>query len=78
MPTIAVDVPSSVFDSMVKSASWLTDEETWKTMCAAFPTQQASYPNLIREAVLKKKGEGYRFVMLYAVKEERMQILQLQ
>lgn len=78
MPTIAIDVPPVVFDQLVKSSSWLMDEEMWKEICAAFPTQQASYPQQIKEAVLKKKADGFRFILLYAVKEERMQLLQIQ
>lgn len=79
MPTIVIDVGSTVFDSMVKSSSWLHDEDAWKPISAGFPSQHhsSSYPQQIREAVLKKKAEGAKFVMLFNVKDDRVQLLNL-
>ncbi|KAJ7650439.1 kinase-like domain-containing protein [Roridomyces roridus] len=75
MPILAVDVLPAVFDSMVKSPAWLCDEEAWKALAAAFPPQQGAYAQQVREAVLKRKGEGHRYILLFAVREERVQLL---
>ncbi|KXN81004.1 Serine/threonine-protein kinase gcn2 [Leucoagaricus sp. SymC.cos] len=77
MPTIAVDVTSDVFDLMVKNPSWITDEEAWKPIFAAIPPQLSAYANQIREAVGKKKVEGHHYVLLFAVRDERVQLLDL-
>lgn len=71
VPIIAVDVSDSVFDQMTKSTAWLTDENAWKALVAHFPTSQSSYAHQIREAVLRRKADGCRFLILFAVKEER-------
>lgn len=77
MPTVAVDVPPDVFDSMVRNPSWVTDEEVWKPLAAAFPPQTSAYAHQIREAVAKRKTEGHRYVLLFAVREEKVQLLDL-
>ncbi|KAJ6593628.1 kinase-like domain-containing protein [Mycena capillaripes] len=77
MPILAVDVLPAVFDAMIKSAVWLTDEEVWKALAAAFPVQQWAYAQQVREAVVKRKAEGHRYILLFAVREERVQLLTL-
>jgi translation initiation factor 2-alpha kinase 4 len=77
MPILAVDVLPSIFDAMIKSAAWLTDEETWKALAAAFPVQQWAYAQQVREAAVKRKAEGYAYILLFAVREERVQLLKL-
>ncbi len=77
MPTIAVDVSPDVFDAMIKNSSWVTDEEAWKPLAAAMPPQTSAYAHQIREAVAKRKTEGHHYVLLFAVREERVQLLQL-
>ncbi|KAF8170288.1 kinase-like domain-containing protein [Mycena galopus ATCC 62051] len=77
MPILAVDVLPAVFDAMIKSAVWLTDEEVWKALSAAFPVQQWAYAQQVREAVVKRKTEGHRYILLFAVREERVQLLKL-
>ncbi|EKM74744.1 hypothetical protein AGABI1DRAFT_109872 [Agaricus bisporus var. burnettii JB137-S8] len=77
MPTVAVDVSTDLFDLMVKNANWVTDEEAWKPLAAAFATQTPAYANQIREAVAKRKAEGHRYVLLFAVKEDKVQLLDL-
>ncbi|KAJ7874765.1 kinase-like domain-containing protein [Mycena olivaceomarginata] len=77
MPILAVDVLPAVFDAMIKSAAWLTDDEIWKALAAAFPVQQWAYAQQVREAVLKRKTEGHRYILLFAVREERVQLLKL-
>lgn len=77
MPTVAVDVPPNMFDAMVRNASWVTDEEAWKPLMAAFPPQTSAYAHQVREAVAKRKAEGHHYVLLFAVREERIQLLDL-
>jgi eukaryotic translation initiation factor 2-alpha kinase 4 len=77
MPTIAIDVAPPIFDSLVKNSSWVSDEEAWKTLCSGLQSATWAYLQQIREVVLKRKSEEYRWILLYAVKEERMQLLQL-
>ncbi|KAG1908872.1 kinase-like domain-containing protein [Suillus fuscotomentosus] len=77
LPMLAVDVPNAVFDTLVKNASWITDEETWKGITASMPTIYMTYAQQIREAAAKRKAEGFPYLLLYATREERMQILTL-
>ncbi|KAJ6497813.1 kinase-like domain-containing protein [Mycena sanguinolenta] len=77
MPILAVDVLPAVFDEMIRSAGWLTDEEVWKSIAAGFPVQQWAYAQQVREAVVKRKTEGHRYILLFAVREERVQLLKL-
>jgi len=77
MPTIAMDVPADVFDSMVRNPKWVNDDEAWKTLSATFPPQTSAYAYQIREAVAKRKVEGHPYVLLFAVRDERVQLLNL-
>ncbi|KAG1802496.1 kinase-like domain-containing protein [Suillus variegatus] len=77
LPMLAVDVPNAVFDTLVKNASWITDEETWKGITASMPTIYMTYAQQIREAAAKRRAEGFPYLLLYATREERMQILTL-
>lgn len=77
MPTVAVDVSPDLFDVMVRNSNWVTDEEAWKPLAAAFAPQTSAYANQIRDAVAKRKAEGHRYVLLFAVKEDRVQLLDL-
>jgi translation initiation factor 2-alpha kinase 4 len=77
LPMLAVDVPNAVFDTLMKNASWITDEETWKGITASMPTVYMAYAQQIREAAAKRKVEGFPYLLLYATREERMQILTL-
>lgn len=77
MPTLAVDVPAAVFDLMTRSSAWITEEEPWKSLLSAFPTPQPAYANQIRDAVAKRKAEGHRFILLFAVREDRVQLINL-
>jgi eukaryotic translation initiation factor 2-alpha kinase 4 len=77
MPTVAVDVPSTVFDAMTRNSSWVTEDEAWRQIANGVPTQHSPYAHQIREAVIKKKDEGHRFVLLFAVREEKVHLLNL-
>ncbi|KAF5376991.1 hypothetical protein D9615_007308 [Tricholomella constricta] len=76
LPTLAVDVPPAVFDAMTRSSAWITEDEPWKSILSVFPTPHA-YAHQVREAVAKRKAEGHRFLVLFAVREERVQLLNL-
>ncbi|KAG1724557.1 kinase-like domain-containing protein [Suillus lakei] len=77
LPMLAVDVPNAVFDTLMKNTSWITDEESWKGITASMPTVHLAYAQQIREAAAKRKAEGFPYLLLYATREERMQILTL-
>lgn len=62
---------------MTRSGSWIADEEAWKIVLNMFPAQNTAYAQQIREAVAKRRTEGQRFLILFAVREERVQILAL-
>jgi eukaryotic translation initiation factor 2-alpha kinase 4 len=74
IPTIAIDVPSHVVDSLTQR-SWLSDDDAWRNILSAISNQP--YANLVKETILRKKAEGHRFVLLFAVREERLQVLTL-
>ncbi|THH28609.1 hypothetical protein EUX98_g5583 [Antrodiella citrinella] len=78
MPIIGVDVPPAIFEEMSKNTNWITDEEAWKSLQAAFPTSYISYAQQVRETVIKRKMDGVKFVVLFAVREGRASLLQLQ
>ena len=77
MPTIAIDIPGVIFDVICKSASWLTEEEIWKGMIGVFPTGQSGYATQVREAFMKRKNEGWSWVLAFGVKEERVGLVPL-
>ncbi|PFH46932.1 hypothetical protein AMATHDRAFT_7250 [Amanita thiersii Skay4041] len=79
LPILAVDVNPTVFDAMTRSQSgWITDEEAWKTVVNSFPSTLTAYAQQIREAAAKRRAEGHRWMILFAVREERVQLLNLQ
>lgn len=75
MPILAVDVPPASFDLMAKGTAWIFEEEPWRTIVNSFAPHQTSYAVQLREAAAKRKAEGCAFLLLFAVKEGRMQIL---
>lgn len=77
LPILAVDVPTSLFDAMMKSTTWITDDEAWKVIIGSFAPSHSAYAWQLREAVGKKKSDGYQFVLLFAVREERVHLLTL-
>ncbi|KAJ7121639.1 hypothetical protein C8R44DRAFT_622584 [Mycena epipterygia] len=74
MPILAVDVLPAVFDAMIKSTAWLTDEEIWNLEGAGGGW---AYARQVCEAAMKCKAEGYPYILLFAVREERVQLLKL-
>jgi translation initiation factor 2-alpha kinase 4 len=77
MQVLAVDVPPPVFDSLVKDSAWLTDDDLWRSISNAFPVGQAGYAQQVREAAFKRRAEGHKFLVLVAVKEEKVGLLTL-
>ncbi|EJC97866.1 uncharacterized protein FOMMEDRAFT_143407 [Fomitiporia mediterranea MF3/22] len=77
LPALAIDVPPTVFDALSRSDTWIADDDAWRAILPGFPTQHISYANQIREAVSRRKSEGVDLLMLFAVKEERMALLNL-
>lgn len=77
MPMLGVDVTSTVFDSMTKSSTWISDDEAWKAIAADFPASSYSYAQQLREQVRQRKLESHPFLLLYSVRDERVQLVKL-
>ncbi|KAI0653862.1 Serine/threonine-protein kinase [Cubamyces menziesii] len=75
--TIAVDVPTAVFDEMAKNANWLTSEEALRTIAAGLAAQYGNYAYQIRDTILRQKMDGQRYVLLYGIRQERIALLTL-
>ncbi|KAI0083455.1 hypothetical protein BDY19DRAFT_998561 [Irpex rosettiformis] len=75
IPIVAVDVPIPIFEEMSKNTSWINDENALKPLLTSMSAQQSIYVTQVRDAVLKKKGDDCKFVILFAVKEERASLL---
>ncbi|KAF8883813.1 hypothetical protein BD779DRAFT_1674349 [Infundibulicybe gibba] len=75
IPMLAVDVSPAVFDAMIKNSAWVNDEDAWKSISSGIPPQHSIYAQQIREAAAKRKTEGHPFILLFAVREERVQLL---
>jgi len=77
MPILAVDVPTSLFDAMTKATGWIMDDEAWRTIISSFAPSHSAYAGQVREAVGKRRADGHSFLLLFAVREERIHILPL-
>ncbi|KAI0077507.1 Serine/threonine-protein kinase [Panus rudis PR-1116 ss-1] len=77
MPILGVDVPITVFEEMSKNTSWITDEDAWKTLVSGFPPQHTPYAHQVRDSVFRRKADGCKFLILFAVREERAALLTL-
>jgi translation initiation factor 2-alpha kinase 4 len=77
MPMLAVDVPTSLFDAMMKNTIWIIDDEAWRAIVGSVAPSHSAYAWQVREAVGKKKADGYQFLLLFAVREERVHLLTL-
>ncbi|CAK5281348.1 unnamed protein product [Mycena citricolor] len=76
MPILAIDVPPAAFDAMTRSSAWVAqDDEAWKAVAGMLP--QWAYAQQIRDAVAKRRSEGFKYMLLFAVREERVQLLKL-
>ncbi|KAH8114389.1 kinase-like domain-containing protein [Phellopilus nigrolimitatus] len=75
LPMLAIDVPPGVFDALMRSDAWVTDDDTWRTIASGFPTQHMVYANQIRDNVARRKIDGADYMILFAVREERMALL---
>ncbi|OSC98901.1 Serine/threonine-protein kinase [Trametes coccinea BRFM310] len=75
--TIAIDVPTTVFEDMIKNPSWLSNEEALRTIATGLPAQYGNYAHQIKDAVQRQKTDGQRFVILYGIRQERIGLLTL-
>ncbi|KZS96040.1 Serine/threonine-protein kinase [Sistotremastrum niveocremeum HHB9708] len=74
MPMIAIHVTQASFTALTASHSWITDDEAWKTVLDTFPAP-LSYAHQIREAVLKGKAEGHRYILLISLRDDQVHLL---
>ncbi|KAF8527423.1 hypothetical protein BU17DRAFT_81573 [Hysterangium stoloniferum] len=73
LPIVAVDIPASAFNVMISDANagWLTNEDAWRAVLSAMPQIPSARAAAIKEAVMKKKEEGKRHVLLFHLHDER-------
>jgi len=78
-PILAIDVPQAHLEAMLRTSTWISDEEAWKALNVTHPNPPGypGYNYSIREAVQKRKSEGYPFILLYSIREDRVQLLSL-
>ncbi|PPQ64064.1 hypothetical protein CVT24_008877 [Panaeolus cyanescens] len=77
MPVLAVDVSPGLFEAMIKNPAWVTEEDAWKSIASLFPAGYSGYAQSVRDAANKRKSEGHNYILLFAVREDRAQLLQL-
>lgn len=77
MPMLAVDIPTSLFDAMAKSVSWITDDDQWRTVLGSFAPSHSTYAWQVRDTIAKRKADGHAFLLLFSVREERIHLLAL-
>jgi eukaryotic translation initiation factor 2-alpha kinase 4 len=77
IPVIAIDTPANVFDILCQSSSWVTDDETWRTVASSFTLSSTGYAPQIREAISRRHAEGHPFVLLFSVRDERVHLFAL-
>lgn len=77
IPVVAIDTPANVFDALCRSPSWISDDETWKAVASSFPNSSTGYALQIRDAISRRRAEGHHFILLFAVRDERVHLLML-
>ena len=77
MPVLVVDVTPVQFEAMTRTSTWITEEEAWKSLSALFQQSQMNYALTVRDAAVKRKAEGHAYILLYAVREVRAQLLSI-
>lgn len=77
LQTIGVDVPPVVFEALTRNSAWISDDDSWRPIASIFPTGQSAYATQVRETVARRKADGNKFLLFYAVREDRVGILTL-
>lgn len=77
IPVVAIDTPANVFDGLCRSSSWISDDEAWKAVASSFPNLSTGYALQIRDAISRRRAEGHHFILLFAVRDERVHLLML-
>ena len=77
MPVLVVDVTPAQFEVMTRTSTWIVEEEAWKSLSALFQQSQMNYALTVREAAIKRKAEGHSYILLFAVREDRAQLLSI-
>jgi len=82
IPTIAADIPSAAFAALSADTSWMTNGEAWKSVVGEYPALGhtgggGGGGGSLREVVVRKKGEGCRWVLLFSVRDDRAFLVQL-
>ncbi|KAG7440064.1 Serine/threonine-protein kinase [Guyanagaster necrorhizus] len=75
MPMLVVDIPPAMLVTLTRTNTWITSDEAWKLISPGFNSHV--YAQQVRDAVAKRKEDGFPFILLYAAREERALLLQL-
>lgn len=70
-PMIAVDAPSAALAALTVNSTWLTNDEAWRGILSEFPALYTS-GTMLREAILKKREHGSKFIYLFSVNDDRV------
>lgn len=62
---------------MTSGIAWLSDDDAWKTVLAAFPKEQAAHAAQVREEFLVKKNLGHKLLLLLSVRDDRVFLFNL-
>lgn len=75
---IAVHISSASFDAIMLHPEWLRDSDVdaAKQVLDAF-SPSTGYAIQIREAIVKRKQEGSKMVLLLSLKDDRVQLITL-
>lgn len=57
---------------MTSGIPWLSDDDAWKTVLAAFPKEQAAHAAQVREEFAVKKSQGHKMLLLLSVRDDRV------
>lgn len=92
VPIIAADVSSAACGVLCSDTAWIQSSEAWRALLQPTSSTSSSKDNdkerpmaslqgsvgaSLREVVMKKRAEGRRYVVLYAVRDERPFLLKL-
>lgn len=77
IPLVAVDVPPATFSAMTSNQDWISQDDAWRNVTAAFPSFQNSYALQIREALLKRVTQGHRLLLLVSLRDDSVFLFRL-
>jgi translation initiation factor 2-alpha kinase 4 len=62
---------------MTSGIPWLSDDDAWRTVLAAFPKEHAAHAAQVREEFALKKTQGHKILLLLSVRDDRVFLFNL-